>query len=146
MGKAESIAILGTLIVVLMLLAWLVTGIYFLSNIIIGVALPTTVCWVIWIIKGRMIYYSHPTANPEKTKEELSWLDSFLTNAYAQLEGIDSKSVEYERKKDLLDRLSLLWSEVTLMVRGLEQFRQMYEDLKAAKDFESVQDILKQNV
>lgn len=146
MGKVTAIASVGTLCVVLLLLAWMATGIYFLSNIIIGIALPTTVCWVIWIIKGRMIYYSHPTANPEQTKEELAWLDSFLSNAYAQLEGIDKKSVEYERKKDLLDRLSLVWSEVTLMVRGLEQFKEMYEQLKEAKDFESVQEILKQNV
>ena len=146
MGKVTAIASVGTLCVVLLLLAWMATGIYFLSNIIIGIALPTTVCWVIWIIKGRMIYYSHPTAHPAETKAELEWLDAFLTNGYAQLEGLDKSSMEYKRKKDLLDRLGLLWAEVTLMVRSLEQFKQMYEDLKDAKDFESVQEILKQNV
>lgn len=93
-----------------------------------------------------MIAYSHPALDTKELIAAQEWIDSFLGNSYAQIKGLDATSLEYERKKDLLDRLSLLWSETKIMSTSLEQYRAMTKDLLAAQDFESVQQILKANI
>lgn len=141
-NRVYELATLGTILVSILLIAWMLTGIQLLPTLIIIFATPTTILWWIWIIS--MIYYSHPSAKPEETIQTLEWLDSFLTNSYAQIEGLDKNSLEYERKSELLGKLSLLWSEASLMAKGLSEFKNLTEEIQKATDFESVQTILKE--
>lgn len=92
-----------------------------------------------------MIYYTHPTSDPDKIKEELEWLDEFIEGSKSALSTLKG-SPDYDRKKEFISRLEIVWAEVALMVKDLNSLRLLIEELRNCTNFESVQKVVGENV